>query len=268
MSDRFADMAAALTDDKLIDVLAHERTEYTAPALAAIEAEATRRGITQEQVGTVQSAATVKSYGREEFSPLDHAWSHADIALATAILKDNQIPFYIDNPTSSDIMPTEGLASVQFRVHVHNDHLARARELLDEHYTADGGVYALKDMPVKDRLKLLNFNEFGIDAKTAHEVVDVQFSPQERAALAVLAKRLLGEVETIEAEQGRAVFYYDNLQELSDRLSATDAQKWHVIELVALLEVVQIYCDDPAFPQGMDDTINGLLDFFKSLASS
>jgi hypothetical protein len=58
------------------------------------------------------------------------------------------------------------------------------------------------------------------------------------------------------------VFYYDSLEGLISRLKSDKTQRLSHMDLLASLEVLQIYCDEPGFPPAADGIIDALLGFF------
>jgi hypothetical protein len=74
-------------------------------------------------------------------------------------------------------------------------------------------------------------------------------------------QRLLTEVEDIEQKQQRVVFFYDSIDPLLDALKKKK-YKLTPTDLLTVLEILQVYCDDPDFPSSMDDAILSLIDFF------
>jgi hypothetical protein len=122
-----------------------------------------------------------------------------------------------------------------------------------------GSDYLSKYCGTKDQLKSFNFHDIHISEKEAKELIDVEFSSEELEVITNYGQRLLAEVETIEKQ--RVVFFYDSVEPLLELLQK-NADKLTRTDLLTVLEILQIYCDDPQFPEFMDEAIMTLLSFF------
>ena len=265
------------TDDQLLDMVIFHKEEYTSEALALMEAEIKRRNLDVARISSAKNGIDESSHVQldsENFTRFDHVFNNIDIQLTAAMLRDNGIIFYIDNPYSSNTLPLEGESVRQFTIHVHNSGIEAAHALLDEHFEKIDGKYQLKEMGVRARLKAFNFHEIHISEKEAEETVDVSLMPEEKSVILSYGKRVLNEIDLLEQEKScsvdrgesdfRAVFYFDSIEPLIARLSGDAKHLLTKTELLTILEILQIFCDDPDFPTLMEESIEALLSFFQS----
>ena len=77
-----------------------------------------------------------------------------------------------------------------------------------------------------------------------------------------LGRRLLDEADSVEQTQERVLFYYDSIEPLITRLEEHDSGSLSRTDLLTMLEILQVYIDDPAFPASMDEAVSTLLGFF------
>jgi hypothetical protein len=103
------------------------------------------------------------------------------------------------------------------------------------------------------------FHDIHIAEKEVNELIEVGFSPEEIKVITGYGQRLLTEVDTIEEQ--RVVFFYDSVEPLLELLQK-NTDKLTRTDLLTILEILQIYCDDPQFPEFMDEAILTLLSFF------
>ena len=265
------------TDDQLIDIVVFHKKEYTPEALVLIDEEIKRRNLDIVKMSSAKNRmdeSTDVQLDNEDFTRFDHVFNHMDIQLAAAVLRENGIIFYIDNPSSSDTIPLEGESVRQFTIHVHNSAIEAAHALLDEHFEKQDGKYRLKEMGVRARLKAFNFHDIQISEKDAAEMVDVSLTQQEKEVIVHYGKRVVNEIDQLEQEKCnsgeseplgfRAVFYFDSIDPLIDRLSCDEEHILTKTELLTILEILQIFCDASDFPEFMEEPINALLSFFDS----
>lgn len=250
------------SDEQLLDQYTNHREEYTEEALTVMKDEIVRRGIEEkdaqkEMLEKGESIASIPgNLGKEDFATLEHGFSRADILTAYAILRDSNIVFYIDKPDSEE-------GQHLYTMHVLKSSFDQARELLGEHFEpGEEGNYVLRDSDLKTRLKAFSFSDVHISDKAAKEQLEVSFSDEERAEFAQLGERLLREADMIEEEQERVIFFYDSLEEMIEKLKDQKVLKLTRTDLLTILEVCQIYCDDPQFPHVLDGTVASLLSFF------
>ncbi len=255
------------TDVQLAEQLLEHHDEYTPEALLLLEEEAGRRNLEIEKQRELlaQSSAepTILQLDKEDFKPFDHLFTRVDLELAAVILRDNEIPFYADNPRSTTTIPLESEAAAQFSIHVHKSGIEKAHELLDEHFEKIEGSYHLKTMSIKEQLKLFSFHELQLSEYDAMEEVEVSLSNQEKETIRTFGKKVLEESDQIEKKQDRVLFYYDTVETVIERLSEGDTTSFSKSELLTILEILQVTCDEPEFPQFMNESISSLLGFFR-----
>lgn len=255
------------TDQQLRNACFREKDEYTAEAMAFIRDELSKRGLDKAELsetpsGSSSTEKTPISLTSEDFVPFDHSFSHTDLLLASAVLRDNTIPFFVDNPTSSDTIPIENEMEKCYTVHIHKTYIEKAHELLGEHFISANSKYLLKYTGARERLRAFNFHDLHLSEKEAAEELDVSFTADEKRIITTLGTRLLREAETVEKAQERILFYYDSIEPLTERLPEPDRSSLSRNDLLAILEILQIYADDPALPPSMDEAIVQLLSFF------
>ncbi len=262
-----------ISDDQLIDNYLYHKEDYTAEALALMENEIKARGldIGRTSSGEIKEQSSEKfDLKSEDFIKFDHVFGQFDIQLAAAVLRDNGIIFYIDNPESSETIPLEGIAERQFTIHVHKNFMEAARELLDEHFHKSEGKYKLREIGAIGRLKAFTFHDIHISEKEAVETVDVSLTAEEKETIIKYGKRVLSEIDRIEGrgvgEEGgfRAVFYFDNIESLITRLAGKENLLLTKTDLLTILEILQIFCDEKEFPAFMEPSIGEILNFFQS----
>ncbi|NLL14977.1 MAG: hypothetical protein GX267_16355 [Fibrobacter sp.] len=250
------------SDEELINQYLNHRGEYTPEAFSTIEEEVNSRNIDKsllEKKPEVEIKRGQLSLDSDDFIEFENTFSRSDLMMAISILKEHGILFYADNPNSVDFIPLESELLKRFSIHVHKEHTEKAHQLLDEHFEKVGSDYLSKYCGTKDQLKSFNFHDIHISEKEAKELIDVEFSSEELEVITNYGQRLLAEVETIEKQ--RVVFFYDSVEPLLELLQK-NADKLTRTDLLTVLEILQIYCDDPQFPEFMDEAIMTLLSFF------
>lgn len=243
-----------------------KRSEYSPEAVALMEKEIAARGITEaEQQPFREKELEVKSdeQTREmEFAPFDHSFSQTDILLVNAILRDAGIAFFVERPAVDSVMPVVGEADMRYTIQVAKPMADRAHELLNEHFHREDGHYHLKKADSQDRLRAFSFAEVRMSEPELAETVDAELSAEERKAITTYARRLLAEIDSFE-KQERVVFYFDNVESLLGHLGNTSKASLTMLDLLTIIEVLQLYCDDAAFPATMFDSANALIDIFE-----
>ncbi len=261
------------TDSFLADQFVHHKEDYTDEAQAAMEAEIERRKGSGTDMDAIlaevgKRKATVRhtpaGMSPEDFVSLEHQFTRTDFLLAESALRDQKIPFYIDPPPISKAIPLEPEEDILLTVNVHKDHLQKATNILEHHFDAVEGKYELKHTDIKDRLESFNFHDVAFSPVELEEELDVSFEPTERAAILTYAKRLLNEADEVEEKKGQVLFYYDNIEDLVKRLEHGDSSGYTRLELLAVLEILQVYCREDGFPKELDAVAENLLDFLHS----
>lgn len=251
-----------LSDEELINQFLNHREEYTPEAFSIIEEEVNSRNIDKsllEKKPEVETKRGQLSLDSDDFIQFENTFTRSDLMVAISILKEHEILFYADNPNSVDFIPIESEILKRFSIHVHKEHADKAHQILDEHFEKTGSDYLSRYCGTKDQLKSFNFHDIRISEKEAKEQIDVGFSSEEIEAITSYGQRLLAEVDTIEEQ--RVIFFYDSVEPLLDLLQK-NTDKLTRSDLLTVLEIMQIYCDDPQFPEFMDEAILTLLSFF------
>lgn len=258
------------TDSFLADQFVHHKEDYTDEALSAMESEIERRKASGTDMNAILAEtgtrkATVRhtpaGMSPEDFVSLEHQFTRTDFLLAESALRDQKIPFYIDPPAISKAIPLEPEEDILLTVNVHRDYLQQASDILEHHFDKVEGKYELKHSDIKDRLESFNFHDVAFSPNELEEELDVSFEPSERRAIMTYAKRLLDEADAIEEKQGHVLFYYDNLEDLVKRLEHGDSSGYSRQELLAILEILQVYCREEGFPKELETVAESLLDF-------
>ena len=262
-----SDIRAAIgefTDEHLLQEYFHDQNAYTAEALAVMREEIERRGLKETQpTGDAQGAESAAvQLNTEDFIRFDHSFSRTDLLLATAVLREHDIPFFPDNPTSTPTIPIENESEMRYTIRIHSSFADKAHELLDEHFTKADNRYLLRYTGARERLKAFNFSDIRLSENEAAEELEVAFAPDEKSAIVSFGQRLLGEADAVELAQERVLFYYDSIEPLIERLEDASRTTLTRSDLLTTLEILQVYVDDPALPASMDEAILQLLSFF------
>lgn len=265
MAEDLKQAVKKFSDEELVAMITRDRKDFTDEAITIIERELEARGVDEEKrKALMDEPEEPVHHDREKFQPLEHKFGHTDLLLVSAMLKENKIPYFADAGTNtSDIIPTEAITERTYRLHVLEERLQEVQTMVDEHFTWVDGVYRLKAQNTKDQIKALNFFDLGLEGLQLDDTVEVEFSSQEQHQILHLAKRLENDVDRLEQEEGRTVFHYDNLEGLVGKLESAGKATWTVGDVLTILEVLQIYCDAEDFPAELEETIAGLLEFFK-----
>lgn len=262
MSSELATAIAQFETPYLLEQYYTKRGEYQPEALELMKTEIEKRDITDDQLAPYREDARNQPVpeGDDErsFTAFEDTFSSTDLLLAHAVLRDAGIPFYVDNPESLS-MPLEGDADHRFTIHVLESKLAEAHELLDQHFDRQEGEFRLKHTTVKDRLRAFSFFEVRLTPAESEHEVQVSFSEDERSAIVSYCSRLQKEIDDIEAKQERTVFNFDNIDEVLSALADAGDVTVTVEDLMTILEVLQVYCDDESFPQALEGTAEALL---------
>ena len=252
------------SDEHLLQQYFNHSNEYQSEAVEILRKEIEYRKIDASNFTTAMKSINKtesKSYDPEHFIEFDHVFSSTDILIAVAILRDNKVVFYVDNASDSTI-PLENQALKTFTIHVYDDFVDQVHLLLDEHFEKKDGQYLLKISSPKDRLKAFNFHDIHLSEESDCELLDVTFTTEEKNSIINFGNRLIKEVDEIESSGDRVVFYYDSIEELNALLRKNKTVSIRKSQLLAILEILQIYCDDPSFPDALDTTVTNILGFF------
>jgi hypothetical protein len=251
------------SDEQLRVAFYTEKDQYTPEAIEIMHEEVTRRGLTFDRNDDKKDERMVAvRLNSEDFVRFDFSFSRIDLMLASAILRDNAVPFFVDNPASADSIPTELESEKRYTLFIHNTFLEKTHQLLDEHFIKSDKSYLLKYTEVRDRLRAFNFNDIHLTEKDSNEELDVSLSTDEKKTIVLLGNRLLKEAEQVEEKQERVLFYYDAIEPLIERLKEPERSLLSRNDLLTILEILQVYIDDPAVPPSMEEATSQLLAFF------
>jgi hypothetical protein len=270
MNSSLNETIKSFSNQFLIEQYKLHADQYMEEAIKMMEEEIKVRGISEDEIGKVlgsdddpdTEAPVIVNYDKKLYSPLDGGFSTNDSMLVRSMFAEHKIPFFMD--ASSSILPFMGeeLDAHLVVFHVHNDWLERAKTIIDEHFILTEKRYTLKFSDVKARLKSLNFYEIPHNVLESKEIVEVDFSKTEKDVIISYGSRLLREADAIETQQNRVVFYYDNTEDLINRLANKAQLGLNHTDLLTVLEILQIYCDEPDFPATAIGIIEALLGFF------
>jgi hypothetical protein len=150
----------------------------------------------------------------------------------------------------------------RFIISIPKAYIDKAHAQLDEHFIKADNRYLLKFSGARDRLKAFNFHDVHLTEAESYEELEVALSAEEKRCVIDFGRRLLGEAENVEKTQERVLFYYDSIEPLIERLDEPDTGSLSRSDLLAMLEIIQVYVDDPALPASMDEAISTLLGLF------
>ena len=250
------------TDEQLRTAYFREKDQYTAEALTVMSEELSKRGLPIVSDGGQNTEVTPVHLDSDDFVRFDYSFSHTDFLLATVVLRDNNVPFFVDNPSSTDILPFENESEKRYTIRIHKTFIAKTHELLDEHFVKADNKYLFKYTGARDRLKAFNFHDIHLTDDASAEELDVDFAEDEKKVITALGNRLLQEAEQVEKDQERILFYYDSIEPLISLLQEPGRTSFSRNDLLTMLEILQVYAGDPALPPPMDETILQLLAFF------
>jgi hypothetical protein len=272
MSTNFEEEIKKFSDQYLVVQCFMHGDQYIDEAKKIMEEEIALRKIDKEIIAKYVVQATdinaeaekAVNYDKKEFTKLEGGFNANDSLIIRSMLNENKIPFIMDASTS--LLPFDGksmdLHLIDF--HIHNNSLDTAKTAINEHFDLIDGRYVLKYSDIKTRLKSFNFYEIPHALIESNELSDVNFSKKEKDVLVAYGSRLLDEVDEIEKKQDRAVFYYDSWEDLIDRLNKEENPGFTHTDLLAALEVMQIYCDDTDFPTEAEGIAESLMEFFST----
>jgi hypothetical protein len=256
----------------LLDQYINQRDQYTTEAIVLIEQEITRRNITRSEIDDFSKKSLigddgatgnveVRHFKRDDFFKLEGAFVRKDGFLLRAMFSEENIPFFMDASVQLQPGQQQQDAMQPFHVFVHKDEKDKAVSLVEAHFSLTGGMYSVNHSDIRERLKSFSFQEIPQSELDAADITDVGFSREEKDVLLRYARRLSEEIERIESAEGRIVFFFDNVDELISRMG-DEKPSFSKTDLFTALEVLQIYCDDPQFPQSGFDIAHALLSFF------
>ncbi|MDD5676072.1 MAG: hypothetical protein PHC61_18010 [Chitinivibrionales bacterium] len=262
MHDRLLEQLARWNNDYLREQYRNHRDQYTPAALELISHEMTRRGIVvNNETATVAPGAPEAgvTLQPDECVPLSHPLHINDTTIAAPLLREAHIPFLM-TPVA---VPGEALTQVNFLVRPQDKQ--NAEETLLRHFALVNGTMRIQYEDVRQHLR--GFDPSSSSLSGIHEMeLEIHLSPAEREAIGVLGRRLLTEVDAVEAAQERVVFYYDNIEAVIDKINSAEAAL-NPSDMMTVLEILQIYADDPLFPALLWDSAKALLNCLAELSS-
>jgi hypothetical protein len=270
MSSSLNETVKKYSNKYLIEQLYLGRDQYTDEAIKILEEEISLRAIGREEIDSVlsedkepQPEETVH-YDKKDFTLLEGAFTTNDSLLVRSMLAQHKVPSFADN--SAALLPFTGeeLDAHLVKFYIHNDFLETARTVIAEHYDLVDNRYNIKYNDIKTRLKSFNFYEIPHYILESKELVDVEFTPEEKELLITYGSRLIAEVDAIESTQERVVFYYDSIEDFIESLKSEKKPHLTRNDLLTALEILQIYCDDANFPDAASSIIEALLNFFST----
>jgi hypothetical protein len=270
MSSQLHETVKSYSDRFLIEQCYIHRDQYTEEAAKVLEKELKLRGVKQEEIDSALAdidgveEARIVHYDKKDFTLLEGAFTTNDALLVRSMLEQHKIPFFSDN--SAALLPFNGeeLDTHLVKFYIHNDFLDAGRAVIAEHYDACDNRYTIKYQDIKTRLKSFNFYEIPPYILESKEITDVEFSPEEKTVFEKFGPRLLEEVDAIESSRERVVFYYDSIEDFLACLRSKGKPRFTRNHLLTALEILQIYCDDPEFPDAANGVIEALIGFFSS----
>lgn len=256
----------------LLEQYVHMRDEYTPEAIRTMEAELARRGISGEEIneygkkGLVgelgdQGNVSVRHLKRDDFVKLDGSFSRTDGVVIRAMFGDEDVPFFLDTTVQPAALPGQQNTPVHVGVYVHKDSVDKAMALAAGHFDLVDGVYRARHSDAKERLASFSFDEIQQSDLDDTHITDVHFTPEEKSVIIRYAGRLQHEIDDIENRDGRIVFYFDNVENLAERLGEANPDLTKA-DLLTALEILQIYCKDQEFGQTAQGIAEALLGFF------
>lgn len=270
------------TDEELLELLAII-DEYTEEAQTIINAEVARRDLSGKNLldkceSKSDIVVGVKKYNADDFVALESPFARVNVTIADSILRENEIPFFVKIrdpnqtivpvPTYKDVYTQASTLSTDitvetFTISVHKDFADKARATLEEHFEVDdNGFYAPRDNGIVERLKRFGFNDVRLTPKESDEILEVDFSAQEKESIIKFAKLLLDETDMIEEERGQIVFFYDSLEPLIEKLDGGGGVTR--VDFLAIIEICKLYCEDPRYDGTLNAIAESILDFFHS----
>ena len=288
MMDSLREIVLEFTDEKLLDVYRSQRGDYTEEAVRIFEDEIARRGLDpaactkakaeeRTEKAAVIANAVAANLKREDFEPLPYPFTKSGVVTANAVLHNSGIPYTIEKRDGEseayDILIYKGevsrsrfselIAPAPYDSDILTlGALSRACELIEEHFeVGPGGCYILRQSDIVDRIKSFSLYDIKISERAAQEQIEVGFSEQEKTEIVKLAGALVDEADQIEEERGRVVFFYDSMEPLIERLNS-GASTLTRPDFLAIIEICQIYCDDPRYNPVLNQIASSILDFF------
>lgn len=267
MSSNVREHIEQFSDEFLIEQYLHKKHEYTEEAFAIICAVMKERDITEEKItAAAEQKESVEisdhhTFSDDQRSPLQSPFFQKDLSLVHSILGEQKIPFTID---SSVLSPREDGEKVRqlFVISVPSESLSKATEAIEAQFVSQDGAYQIRFSDSRERLKSFRLQEYRVSDLEAAEQIEADFSEEERKPLLHYAQRLLHDADQIEQQSDRVLFFIDNVDSLISRLEDSDSATFTVADLMTILEILQIYCEDPDFPQSMLTLAESLFQIF------
>jgi len=255
------------TDEFLIEQFLTKQHEYTPEAVSFLEEEIAVRHLREKYKDTFLQEETTagdeEKHLDEELIPFEHAFNQVNIMLARSLLVEEKIPVIITASSSSSAIPLETEASKLYTIRVPQSLFEKATACIGAIFHVSNSQYVPRYSDTKERLRSFSAHEANPEGEEPGEEITVVFTPDESVQIAQYIQRLLAEADTIE-ENGRTIFYFDNLQECHNHVREWKRSQYSRTDLFTIIEVLQIYCDDPEFPPALEKTAEALIDFLSA----
>jgi hypothetical protein len=256
-----------LSDKDLVRHYIDHKDEYTPEALIIMKEEIDKRGLDLSKPDAApgeeaEDEPVAVSFKSDDFIKFDHSFSRTDLVIASAMLREESVPFFADNPTSTDTIPIEGESEKRYIINIPNTYVERVHAILDEHFIKSDNKYLLKYSGARERLKAFNFHDIHLTESESMEELEVVLSEEEKRIVVTLGRRLLGEADAVEKAQDRILFYFDSIEPFIEMLESSGTASLSKNDLLTMLEILQVYVDNPALPSSMDEAIIQILGLF------
>ena len=251
----------SLDDKELIEDRFAKAESFSEEALFIMDEEIAKRGLAIPQA---TAAADEEIHGAlidEDLAKLPAAFTLVDAPILRSIFTESEIPFTVSDATNTDTLPLESDTEAHFVMSVPKSRLEAATAIIHEHFDNIGHVYVRKVGTIREMLAAFDFSEVHYSQAAMEEVLDAEFTKPEADALVKLLVRLRDEVDAVEERIGRFLFHFDNLDHCENRLIANDEGYTHA-DFLVMLEVMQVYANDPKFPDILDNVAKSLIDLF------
>jgi len=265
MSETLRTSVKEWTSEKLLEEFYTKKEEYQPEALGIIEKEIEARNISNEdKAGFLTDEASIEErhLSATDFETFDHLFTQTDALIVDSILRTEDVDFFLRHEATSTVIPTETEDEVQYQLSVHRDHLEKAHELIDGYFVKTDGKYRIAYANFTERLMGFNFNGISKSPTELEEILEITFNATESRYIMDYGARILEQADRIEAEQERAIFYYDQIEDLLNRMKSPGNTEITGEDLLAIIEILQIFCTRDDFPEELKKTAEAAMDFF------
>jgi len=269
--EELAQVVSKYSNEFLLEQYVYLRDQYTQEAIAIIENEISKRGITKDHIkefvgqhlGEEQGETgnvSVKHLKREDFAIVEGLFLARDGNLIRTMLSDEKILHFIE--AAPDTAPHPPVTTKQcIQLYVHTDSKDAAMVLINSHFDCTDNVFSIKYSDIAGRLNAFTFQDITHGDIDDAVIEGIDLSKKEKDVLVCFGRKLINEIDAIESQQQRIVFFFDNCEDLIEKLESNDCALTKT-DLLTALEVLQIYCKDEAFDGDAASIAEELLDFF------